>query len=273
MYKTAKTTILRTSFASSFLNFSEWLNVLRTTITNPESVSDATNNYFAARLTTGIAEDSGEKYFVDVGSHIGSIIASVHANKPNTKIIGIEAIPEKVIDLKINFPYAEIYEYALGDRAQEIDFFIDVERSGYSSLINNESSQGYTKKKITVNMVTLDSLCSDKAVDVIKIDVEGAELGVIKGSGNVMSNQRPLIMFESGPGERDIKEDLWNAFNAKDYEVSLPVRLAHDCDPMSCDSFLDAHQYPRSTTNYFAVPRERKGEFRDKARRILGISQ
>ena len=39
---------------------------------------------------------------------------------------------------------------------------------------------------------------------------------------------------------------------------------------MSLEAFLDAHEYPMRTHNYFAVASERRTEIRDKARRILG---
>jgi hypothetical protein len=36
--------------------------------------------------------------------------------------------------------------------------------------------------------------------------------------------------------------------------------------------FIDSHLYPRLTTNYFAIPIERRTETRNKARAILGIA-
>jgi len=40
---------------------------------------------------------------------------------------------------------------------------------------------------------------------------------------------------------------------------------------MSLEAFNDGHLYPRRTTNYFAVARERREEVRDRARVVLGI--
>ncbi len=39
----------------------------------------------------------------------------------------------------------------------------------------------------------------------------------------------------------------------------------------SKECFLDSHMYPRFTTNYFAIPFEKRIEYRDRAREILSI--
>jgi hypothetical protein len=37
---------------------------------------------------------------------------------------------------------------------------------------------------------------------------------------------------------------------------------------MTLDAFLDSHEYPRRTTNYFALPVERVAEIRAQARTV-----
>jgi hypothetical protein len=59
--------------------------------------------------------------------------------------------------------------------------------------------------------------------------------------------------------------------NSLDYSVIVPNRLAHDDDGLTTAGFVESHLYPRRTTNYFAVPSERRTEFRDKARGILRL--
>lgn len=124
-------------------------------------------------------------------------------------------------------------------------------------------------------MDTLDNLISSPDVDVIKIDVEGAELGVIRGGKRVLSDCRPLVMFESAPsGVGSLgytKDALWRQLDELGYQIFVPNRLAHDGDGLSLECFLDSHVYPRRTTNYFAVPEERRIEIRDRARLIRGI--
>ena len=115
----------------------------------------------------------------------------------------------------------------------------------------------------------LDAIVAD--ADVVKIDAEGAELGVSRGSERI--NGRPVIMFESAPGEvlGYTKADLWTWFDEHKYGVLLPNRLAHTAPPMTLEVFIDSHQYPRHTTNYFAVPVEKIEPVREKARRLLRL--
>ena len=120
-------------------------------------------------------------------------------------------------------------------------------------------------------MRKLDNLISHEAVDVIKIDVEGAELSVLQGSNNIIKTSNPVILFESAPGEESIKKDLWNYFQSHDYILLAPNRLAHNDPGLGLETFLEGHLYPRRTTNYFAVPRSRQIETRNLARELLNI--
>jgi Methyltransferase FkbM domain len=126
-----------------------------------------------------------------------------------------------------------------------------------------------------VPMRRLDDLVDAADVDVITPAVEGAELGVLLGAPRLLERCRPLIMFESAP-ETDVlgytKEAMYDHLAAKNYALLLPNRLAHNGPGLTRDAFLDGHWYPRSTTNYFAVPEERKLSVRDKARTILNIT-
>src|SRR5207244_4306522 len=141
------------------------------------------------------------------------------------------------------------------DYEGESSFFINPEESGYSSLSPDTGTL-----EIRVPVRRLDSIV-DQA-DVIKIDVEGAELGVLRGSEYITS--RPVFMFESAPGEilGYTKNDLWEWFESHGYGIFLPNRLAHTAPPMSLDVFIDSHQYPRRTTNYFALPVDKLEEVR-----------
>lgn len=121
----------------------------------------------------------------------------------------------------------------------------------------------------------LDDLVPPKDVDAIKIDVEGAELGVLRGGISVLRNCRPIIMFESAPeaanGLGYTKEAIHDFLTENAFSVVVPNRVAHEGDGLTSIGFIESHWYPRRTTNYFAVPFERRIEFRDRARRILGV--
>src|SRR3974390_1970424 len=59
---------------------------------------------------------------------------------------------------------------------------------------------------------------------------------------------------------------MWFWWEARNYDIFLPNRVAHDALKLSLDRFIDAHFYPQPTTNYFVIPNERRMEIRDRAK-------
>jgi FkbM family methyltransferase len=236
----------------------------------PESAGTIANDQIASFLLTRLCQPG--KTFIDVGSHIGSVIAEVQHHDGSISIIAIEAIPEKAERLHRKFPRVAIYNYAVGDQSGKVSFFINTRKSGYSSLGKAANAEGL--QEITVSMRRLDDLILADNIDAIKIDVEGAELGVLLGSKKLIQDSRPTIMFESGPDINELgytKSALWEFLTYAGYTIHIPNRVAHNDDGLSMDGFIDSHIYPRRCTNYFAIPTERRIEIRDRAREILGI--
>jgi FkbM family methyltransferase len=246
--------------------------LLSAAASSSESIGTLMNDQMAAYLLPRLCAPG--KTFVDVGSHIGSVISEVQHNDRSVSIIAIEAIPEKAERLHRKFPRVSIYNYAAGDQDGKVSFFINPKQSGYSSLGKSADAEGL--QEITVTMRRLDDLILTDNIDVIKIDVEGAELGVLLGSKKLIQDNRPVIMFESAPDINELgytKSAMWRLLNDIGYTVHIPNRVAHNDDGLSVDGFIDSHVYPRRCTNYFAIPSERRIEIRDRARGILGINR
>jgi FkbM family methyltransferase len=246
--------------------------LLSAAASSSESIGTLMNDQLAAYLLPRLCAPG--KTFIDVGSHIGSVIAEVQHHDGSISIIAIEAIPEKAERLHRKFPRVAIYNYAVGDQSGKVSFFINTRKSGYSSLGKAANAEGL--QEITVSMRRLDDLIFADNVDVIKIDVEGAELGVLLGSKKLIQDSRPVIMFESGPDINELgytKSALWEFLTDVGYTIHVPNRVAHNDDGLSIEGFIDSHVYPRRCTNYFAIPTERRIEIRDRAREILGINR
>lgn len=217
------------------------------------------NDQLAPRLIAQLCRPGD--VFVDVGAHIGSVIAEVRHNCANAQIVAFEAMPDKAAHLVRKFPTVAVHCCALSDQTGEAEFFVNLDQSGYSSLAEQYGSV----RRIKVNMKRMDDLID--WVDLIKVDVEGAELGVLKGAARLIEKCQPLIMFESGPGDvlGFSKKDMFSFLEERNYGLLAPNRLAHTGGVMTLDAFLDSHEYPRRTTNYFAVPMARLDEFRARA--------
>jgi len=243
-------------FASSVRNLVQLLRTPRV------ALGTVVNDQLATSLMVRLCRP-GET-FVDVGAHIGSVIADVRYHCPTARIIAIEAIPEKVTQLRRKFPDVTVHSCALAEDEGVTAFYIDLDESGYSSLDGGHGN----KREIRVVKTRLDTLVP--AADIIKIDVEGAELGVLRGAEKLIAQSRPIIMFESGPGNAMgyTKEQMFDWFTERNYGLFAPNRIANTGGPMSLAGFLDSHEYPRRTTNYFALPMERFDEVRAQAQAL-----
>jgi FkbM family methyltransferase len=221
-----------------------------------ETLPALLNDQLATRIVVRLCRPG--MTFLDIGAHIGSVTAEVTVRVTDVRVIAVEAMPDKADTLRRKFPDVEVHGIALGEEDGEVAFYVNDKQSGYSSLAPNGG------REIRIQKTRLDSIVSRRDVDVIKIDVEGAEQGVLIGGTRLIEQCRPVIMFESGPQEclGYTKADMFAWFTGKGYELFVPNRLPHTAPPLTRDVFLDSHLYPRRTTNYFAVPAERTQEIR-----------
>ena len=81
-------------------------------------------------------------------------------------------------------------------------------------------------EKIVVPVRTADSLIRDGTArpDVVKIDVEGAELLVLRGAAETLRVTRPITIVEAHSASLAFRVHEW--FEARGYEVRLLAELA-----------------------------------------------
>jgi len=143
--------------------------------------------------------------FIDVGANIGlmSIFASQIVGS-NGKIYSFEPEPETFAILKKNIEINKIeniyiYNFALGDKKSKAFIYTNPYAGrGSASLIKPVDQKD--SKKYEVSIETLDDFISThdiKKVRMLKIDVEGWELNVLKGADRLLkSSQAPIISIE-----------------------------------------------------------------------------
>jgi len=61
---------------------------------------------------------------------------------------------------------------------------------------------------VPVRMVSLDDLFSDKRIDFIRMDIEGAELEALKGADTILRNQQPTMILEWIPDNSSFEESV-----------------------------------------------------------------
>jgi len=142
----------------------------------------------------------------DVGSNLGlfSKAAAFHAG-PQGKVIAIEADSDAValLNRSCHWHPAEhasltVLPVAVSDRTGFLRFSIAKRARSANSIEGFGSTQtGGVAETRTVPCLTLDALLDDfPSPDLIKIDVEGAELNALRGGTRVLRDARPIVHCE-----------------------------------------------------------------------------
>ena len=194
------------------------------------------------------------------------------------RVEAVEASVSKCESLRRRFPGVTVHPFAAGDSDDQfIEYFEFPSRSGFNTTVRPSGAMAAQAAITRVPMRMLDGLIGPEGVDVLKIDVEGAELRVLEGSTHILEASRPTVMFESTPEpiarQHSRARQLYGWLEQRGYVVLLPDRVAHLDDGLSLWGFVDSHVHPRRSTNFFAVPKEKRGELRVRARQILGLDR
>ena len=145
---------------------------------------------------------------VDVGAHIGyySLKAAGRVG-PNGRVIAIEPDPDTVRKLQENIRANDarnitVQPVACAGSEAILEFFAARNNPTISSISRANASEGAIS--IRVRARPLDAILHDVAtsrVDVLKIDVEGAELQVLKGAQETLTRYHPLLVVELIDGQ------------------------------------------------------------------------
>lgn len=155
---------------------------------------------------------------VDIGANVGQIsLEMAHLVGPNGRVVSIEPSPGNIRYLK-----AHVAANGFGDRVRIIEaaccagdageLMLEVVGNDLSSIENGPQLKGLglnrnpidgerPRTQIKVQSTSLDSVCAELnlEVDVLKVDVEGAEVEVFRGARACLSKFRPRIIFGFHP--------------------------------------------------------------------------
>jgi FkbM family methyltransferase len=193
---------------------------------------------------------------VDVGCHIGSVLSAICKIAPDGSHVAIEPTPAKADWLKRRFPKVTVHQVAVGDIEGSAVFEEDRVNPGYSKLQGNAPASGDIAR-YTVTIRRLDDIVSGH-IDLMKIDTEGHEPQVLRGTTRLIEASRPAIIFESAseyePAAPERRKETFDLLTSLGYQIHAFADFVFDRGPMQYDEFRRCGLYPFRAFNYVALP-------------------
>jgi FkbM family methyltransferase len=141
-------------------------------------------------------------YIIDAGANIGLGLIYFKSIYPNSEIIAFEPDEKAFKALEYNVSSLQLknitlIKKALWDTVTELNFYSEGADSG--RLTNDQVATQVIKTQTTV----LSEYLKDRKVDMLKIDIEGAELNVLKECKNYLKNVSNIFVeyhsFKNSP--------------------------------------------------------------------------
>lgn len=163
-------------------------------------------------------------HVLDVGGHVGyyTLLFSTLVG-PSGRVYTLEPNPANLEKLRAmlianDITNVEIFPIAAGDRTGKVHFF--TEQTGQMGRVAQAdmTDEGI----ISVQSARIDDLIQSRGIeriDLVKMDVEGAERPALKGMCELLSSVRPLVICEWHPLIAGL--DYEEAFNSFNYSCEL----------------------------------------------------
>lgn len=230
----------------------------------PASTADAMNAGYDAQTVEVIKRVvKRDSNCIDVGCHKGAVLDHMLLLAPRGRHLAFEPLPDLFVNLRGKYGKANValHEVALADASGETTFQHVVASPGYSGILRRAYDRPDERVvEIRVRLARLDDIVpADMPIRLVKIDVEGAELGVLKGGAATLARTRPFVIFEHGLGAADFygtrPEQIHDFFGGIGLEVSLLEDWLASRPALSRAAFVE--QFDKRLNFYFLAHPER----------------
>lgn len=153
------------------------------------------------------ATDSRSPYIIDCGANVGLSVLYFKRLYPNCHLVAFEPDPRifQVLQQNVkrfNLTDVELVQKAVWTGESEVDFYVE---GGFSGNITGHNPKGKTEKVKTMRLKTL----LDQPVDLLKIDIEGAETDVLRDCANSLARvERLFVEYHSFTGEEQSLDEM-----------------------------------------------------------------
>jgi len=202
------------------------------------------------------------KIILDIGSNVGLYTQELLKRYPDSVYFLFEPSDYNINILSSKFySYDNVYcsQYALSDKTTTDTLYSDVAGSGLASLTKRrlEHFNIHMDLSQTVETIRFDEFLKlddipniPDIIDYVKMDVEGHELSVLNGFGDIVKNVK-LFQFEFGGCNIDTKtyfQDFWYFFKNFDFSIYIITPSG----PEKINQYEECFEF-FSTTNYIAL--------------------
>jgi FkbM family methyltransferase len=150
--------------------------------------------------------NNNAKRIFDIGANRGNTVSKYLNYFPNSEIHAFEPFKDSFEILFSKYfkePNIHLNQLALTEKKGKIILNVNKSVDTNSILESTEigaSSDKYCKtlSSVEISTITLDDYCFQKGIDnidIIKIDVQGAELSVLKGASHLLKHGRVQLLF------------------------------------------------------------------------------
>jgi FkbM family methyltransferase len=141
-------------------------------------------------------------FAADVGAHLGRhTLPMARCVGPTGRVLAFEPLLPYFMELRrvCDPALVEIYDGALGAAAGPAEFVVALDLPAYSGLRERTYDHPTRLQRVPVQVRTLDEMTAHlPSLRLVKIDVEGGEMDVLRGGRAALRRLRPVVVFEFG---------------------------------------------------------------------------
>ena len=181
-----------------------------------------------------LAELGDGKVFFDIGANVGyyTVLASRSVGRSGS-VVAFEPVVRNLVFLQqhVNLNKADnvkILPFALSDKSSIASFSLGQNSAMGHLAASNGENNAISNNLVYVPTVSLDEIAAklNLAPDVMKIDVEGAEMEVFRGARETLKKAKPTIFLSTHSPE--LRRDCLDFLRETGYEIES--LLSEDTD-------------------------------------------
>jgi FkbM family methyltransferase len=156
------------------------------------------------------------EHIVDVGANHGGWTRTALRYFPDAYYTLLEPqawLKKSVEDLLASNPRIRWFNVGAGEKKGTLKFTLAERDDSSSFRFSPEEAQALGRKQVDVPVVTIEELVRESSLpvpDIIKIDAEGTDLAVLKGTGSFLGVTE-IVFVEAGVMHKKIENDVLSA--------------------------------------------------------------